>query len=1426
MREFLKTYNRLIYEDEQLANYVQEHSKTGTIYATTNVLDRVVLLGGICSMLGQRELHGREVSLTKFVEKQCLNSLYSAIASAASTGKKFTTHELTLVHADGAWLYSTVAIAIIEAERTAQPLVYICLGDVNSTRQGTDLTYLIESMIDLMYTLDENGIITYTSPSFVRQCGYAPNELLGKSFTEYSHPEDTERCWLALINFRKNGEHEAIEHRIRHKDGEWHWYISSGALSTTNNEVILSSHEITNLKKSEQKAKNDALFYKTIQENQSIYILKLQINTGIITYVNDFFCKEYHLDKISVIGRSFYDILHKDDIKLCIDEFERCRSKSSTAVRIVLRSPIRKSKLRYVEWEFTGITLDSGQITELLCIGLNITEKIEVEKSLKEEKQLLRTIIDIVPACIYVKDRFGRKTLANKAEWELVGAKSEEEVLGMTDRDLFPNLDVSTTAEYDRLVLESNKNITTEGAVQASSGKLHWMYISKVPFKNVDGETVGIVGVSVDMTDRKKMEEMIAESEEKFRFISENISDAIMVINGKKTFYVSPTFERLFGYTPEEVEARGDDEFYDYVHPDDVDRIRKLIEDGMDRRHQNMLMEYRYRHKDGRYLWREDSTNITYDEKAQIERAIIVARDISDRKRVEEELQFTQYAIENTSDALYWIRPDGSFYFVNRAACDLVGLSQHELLKLKLDQIDNELDAAGWHADFKELKKKTTLYRQSRFVCKDGSLREIEINSNYILYKGAEYNCAFVRDIADRKSNELQLLRTKEMLEQVGKLAKVGGWEYNTKSGVVSWTEMTRKLHEAKKGFSPTLNDVFGFFHGEKSVQSIQRIIEDTAKTGVPSEVECQIKTQRGKLIWVQFICNAEFDNGECVRLFGSYQDITEKKLVQLALQERNDLLAVVAEGSQELLQSPDYMNSLRTISARLGMTLQVDRVYIFQANYEGTEDFTSVSQRLEWSTDDVEPQIDNPQLQYLPRTFGEGFIEPLLKGKPYRSLVKDIEDEQLKALLTAQDIVSILVLPLWEGRKLWGFIGFDDCKTERVWRGEEYTILQSFAATLSHAIMRKSVEDKITTSRELLQKLTNNIPGAVFQLEFTSNGTPYFPFISEGIRKFESFPTAEEVMADSAYLLDLILPEDKANLFAEIHRSANNMLVKYLEFRTMVNGETKWYSSYIRPEKLPNGSNVYYGYFQDINERKLKNEALQRLVDISADQNKRLLNFAYIISHNIRAHTSNLSSILSIWEYAESEEEKRQYMSMLHQSMEKLDETITNLNEIITIQRDVNTPTKTLSLRNEIDRAILAVNNEIVKYNAEIKNEVPSDISIKVIPAYLDSILLNLLTNALKYRSKDRVPVIRIFLQQSDNYTILHVKDNGQGINLEKYGAKLFGLYKTFHGNEDARGLGLFLIKNQIESMRGKIEVESQINVGTTFKVYFYHHD
>lgn len=240
----------------------------------------------------------------------------------------------------------------------------------------------------------------------------------------------------------------------------------------------------------------------------------------------------------------------------------------------------------------------------------------------------------------------------------------------------------------------------------------------------------------------------------------------------------------------------------------------------------------------------------------------------------------------------------------------------------------------------------------------------------------------------------------------------------------------------------------------------------------------------------------------------------------------------------------------------------------------------------------------------------------------------------------------------------------------------------------------------------------------------------------------------------------------------------------------------------------------------ENITEKKKAEEELNQSFMLVSEQNQRLLNFSYIVSHNLRSHTSNIQLISDLLENSKSKEEQDEMITLLKKVSQSLDETMRNLNEVVNIRNNINLKIENLNLNNFIENTLSLLKPQIENKSAIIENNVSDDVIIEYNRAYLESILYNFISNAIRYSHPDRIPIISISFNKNEKS--LSIKDNGIGIDLKRNKEDLFGMYKTFNNNPDAKGLGLFLTKNQIDAMGGKIETESELGVGTNFIIHF----
>lgn len=300
--------------------------------------------------------------------------------------------------------------------------------------------------------------------------------------------------------------------------------------------------------------------------------------------------------------------------------------------------------------------------------------------------------------------------------------------------------------------------------------------------------------------------------------------------------------------------------------------------------------------------------------------------------------------------------------------------------------------------------------------------------------------------------------------------------------------------------------------------------------------------------------------------------------------------------------------------------------------------------------------------------------------------------------------------------------------------------------------------------------------------------------------------------------------PEDLEQATAELNAAIRNEKNFDTHFRIVLkNGDVRYIKADARVIFDQQGnSQKIIGINYDITKQKSAELALARSLDLVTEQNKRLLNFSYIVSHNLRSHTSNIKSITAYLLDCESESEIREMLHHLNKVSNRLDETLHNLNEVVSIQTNMNLHTEPLKLDDFVRKALDVLEDAIRKKQVQIKYRVDPHIKVQFNPAYLESVLLNFISNAIKYSHPEREAIVELETAEEGGRVVLFVIDNGLGIDLEKYQDKLFGMYKTFHNHPEARGIGLFIAKSQIDAMGGTISVESVPNEGTCFKIGF----
>ena len=386
------------------------------------------------------------------------------------------------------------------------------------------------------------------------------------------------------------------------------------------------------------------------------------------------------------------------------------------------------------------------------------------------------------------------------------------------------------------------------------------------------------------------------------------------------------------------------------------------------------------------------------------------------------------------------------------------------------------------------------------------------------------------------------------------------------------------------------------------------------------------------------------------------------------------------------------------------------------------------------------------------------------------------------------------------------------------------WNTIRGFENTLERIIVsneditdRKNAEKIILDNQLRTQTLIDTIDGIVWECDVN---TFQFTYISKKVEDILGY-TSEEWISSKTFWQDHIYYKDKEHVINFCRDRTNENKNHDFEYRMVAkDGSIVWLREIVNVISENNVPVSLRGIMIDITMTKEIQKNLNNSFELVSKQNDRLLNFSYIVSHNLRSHTSNISSLIELIEYADDENERNEMLKLLKSVSISLNDTMLNLNEVVNIQTNVSLNSQKINLYVYVEATIKVLSSQIELYNIEVNNLVDKEEEIVYNAAYIESILFNLISNAIKYSHRERKSFITIKCYPEKKAKIIEISDNGIGIDLKKNENKIFGLYKTFSNLDDSKGIGLYITKNQVNAMGGTIKVESEPNVGTTFKI------
>lgn len=545
-----------------------------------------------------------------------------------------------------------------------------------------------------------------------------------------------------------------------------------------------------------------------------------------------------------------------------------------------------------------------------------------------------------------------------------------------------------------------------------------------------------------------------------------------------------------------------------------------------------------------------------------------------------------------------------------------------------------------------------------------------------------------------------------------------------------------------------------------------------------------------------------------------------KRKEIEEKIKYKSNILFTLTQITEKVMGSQNVISLMPEILEEIGKATKVDRAYYFAAD----ETKRIVSQEFEWCTPGIEPQIDNHELKAAPYEAALDIIVPLKAKKIYKKLVKNIYESEYKEIMKSQNILSVIIFPIIVKNKLFGFIGFDDCKTERIWTDDEINPVQTLMNYISSTIEKELDEKLLLESQERFRLLADNIPGTVYLSKNDEKWTKIY--LNDEIEKLTGYPKSDFLNNTISYM-NLIHPDEKESVIKSQLESLKKGEKIHQTYRIIKkDGSVVWVEEF--GDIVKRGSEIDYieGIFIDITQKKLQETAVKEK-ELAIAASKAKSEFLANMSHEIRTPLNGIIGFTDLLMKSKLEKVQKKYMHTVNQSAKSLMDLINDILDFSKIESGnlelVIEETNLEKLTREVIDAIrFDAKQKKLDLDIHINDDVP--VTIWTDPLRMRQILINLLGNAVKFTFKGKVKLkIEVTSKIDTHQTMLRfsVSDTGIGIKPENH-KKIFEAFSQ-EDNSTTRqfggtGLGLSITNKLLGMMGSKLELESELNKGSTF--------
>lgn len=1156
-------------------------------------------------------------------------------------------------------------------------------------------------------------------------------------------------------------------------------------------------------------------------------------------------------------GRRWIDVLLAEEQEQAQQKIAHLTPQQPTFTRIS-RVADAAGQVRWFEWINQGIFDRRGRLQFIRGVGRDITEKKQLEENLRLREAQLRTLLDALPLAVWARDPQGVLILQNATDraWfgDLLGTSLEEAA-----REYPHWLEYTSQVLAD---LERQGFCQFEGK-EMIQGQERYTYRFAVKLQD-QSKGLGLLGIVLDITEQKRLEQEVWEQEERFRAFLNNSHDILCRIDAQGLLHTlnPPAAEKILGRAPNQGEAVP----LDWVHPEDRQNVANALEQLKARPGETLSSIYRAQHADGQWVWLESfCTNLLED--PSVQGIVSSTRDITQQKQVELALRESEARFREIAEAVpvvfFVYSADLSQFLYKSPQSEKIWGYTAEEFRRKPDLWKDRIHPEDLPRVLQVAARATQEAQQItyRIFHRDGRLRWLRTSCRPILNEQQEVIriVGITEDITEQKEAELALQESEARLRAIldGIPFSIFLKDLEGRYLHVNKTYLQQRGCKAEELIGKLDSELFA------SEEALEFRDQDQKALQSPHPVSYERTFFRdGKRLtqWVTKLALRD-QQGSPYAVCGIAVDITPLKQAQdllLKEAERERLLGALL---RRIRQDLDLQSILQTTVAEVREVFQVDRVMIYQLQ-EGVGGFVAAESVADPWPSHLGRYVWDEYFQRDPcyRKYQEGFVQAVGDVA-----IADL-DPCYRELLESFQAQANLVIPIRRGEDLWGLLVAQHCQSSRPWQEWEIRLLQELSDQLAIALQQAQLYEQLQALNQTLEeKVRQRTSELQRSLQFEALLKRITDRVRDSLDEAEILNTAlrelgENLNADGCYIglynADLTLSAisyeycprlgsalhtcipfaQYPDLYAQLLRREpcifcllpddprqGSVLVCPLRDGEQVLGDLWIFRSAERSfdqqemqliQQVANQCAIGLRQARLFRAAQEQVQALERLNRLKDD-------FISTVSHELRTPLTSLKMALHMLQVAPAREKQAQYLSIAQRECQREIELINDLLDLQRLKAGAYALNlQTLTWEALLGDLLLAIGERARTKGQTFQANVPLESSITTDPLLLGRILRELLHNAVKYTPGQGS--IRLEVRVEANRTRIQVR-NSQEIPAEEL-TRIFDRFYRIPSHdpwkEGGTGLGLALAKQMVDQLRGSIEVNSSAG-WTTFTLH-----